>query len=231
MRLMGLTRNLEEVDRLATCIERVDRLRSILGLNQKDFLERIGKSKGAYSNWLHGDAYPDVIKIAERWHVSDDSLRARPGTLDLEPAPDLREAREVLTAHLSQMDTTALTPTKRICLINKLITASPEDGGLGLIPTLEVAPWAEWLHWTESDWYAAVGGFIPAGHRQIEQTALFVGWFAGAASWSQWIRTGFPEPLREADNRTKERYLMAAERSGFSTADLKEFMRSRLAVK
>jgi transcriptional regulator with XRE-family HTH domain len=214
-------------DNMATPFERVDELRRLLRLNQIEFAARLDMSKQVYTMWKSGQQ--DVVAnslalIADRWHVSLDSLWGRPGTSGVEPAPDLRSAQEALLLSLGKADYQA-DPGEPVIQCYRLLVGVV-GGGPGLLPTLSDEAWADWLGWSMDEWDAALLDPRLIGDDQIAGAAMLCGWYDGRRAWVNWFRSGHAAELRPGVDRVLRVLADFWTHSGGDAIDLRRVLQS-----
>lgn len=208
---------------MADFFERVDELRSLLGLSQNQFMLKLALRRNVYSMWKSGAQAADrdtAMRIADRWHVSLDSLWGRPGTLHLEPSPALAAAQESLAAELAENDTKG-SPRERLVICFQRLTIPTR------LPSLSVDAWCDWLRWRPEDWDEAVRGSLEVGEVQVRGAAFFLGWYEGWEPWSRWIRTGTAGELVGVRETAWKRTAEIATRAGLDPVDLRRLIKER----
>ncbi|WP_457641860.1 helix-turn-helix domain-containing protein [Persephonella sp.] len=88
--------------------QRIKELRKMLGLSQREFAERIGKSLNAIQKWESGDRIPSepALKlIAKEFGVSEEWLKTGEGEVFVKKLPEFAEGlddflKDFLTSYL-----------------------------------------------------------------------------------------------------------------------------------
>lgn len=214
-------------------IARVEELRVLLGMTQARFLEPFGMKGPAYSNWKTGPQVPGpeaLREMADRWMVSDDSLRGRSGTAGLEPSPELRAAQQALLTIAARQDTPG-TSTTRLVQIYRWLTEPVLARGAALLPCLTLDVWLEWIQSDLDKWTASIHepNFRKAGEQHLRGAAMLAGWYELRQPWRLWLEDGLRCNLEPAHTTLVQATADLMSRSDVDSPLIREFILKRNA--